>query len=150
MTFEHLMMMHCLPDVFIAGIDIEEVNAFIRELSTKVKVYWETLVNVDLTELDQPLPSQLIETSILKVDDAELLLYYSVTAKQRIKPEWQELNRITDSLLSLINEQKNDDPINIVPPNIHKWTIAPHFSYLLDLLWRENTDSHEYYMLFAV
>ncbi len=55
MTFEHLMIMHCLPDVYIAGIDIDEINTFIRDLSTKVKVYWETLVNVDLSELNQPL-----------------------------------------------------------------------------------------------
>jgi hypothetical protein len=47
-TFEHLMIMHCLPFKYVAGIDIEDINNFIKDLGTKVKVYWETLINVDL------------------------------------------------------------------------------------------------------
>lgn len=90
-----------------------------------------------------------METSILKIDEAELLLFYSHTSPHRHKPEWQSMNQITDKLLYLINEHRCEDAVNVVPPNKHNWSVAPHFSYLLDLNWRDNIDQYEYYMLFV-
>jgi hypothetical protein len=43
-TFEHLMMMQLIPDTYILGIDVEELNFFINKEATKVIVYWESLL----------------------------------------------------------------------------------------------------------
>lgn len=50
-TFEHLMMMQLIPDIYIEGISVYELNQFITKEATKVIVYWEILLSVNLNEL---------------------------------------------------------------------------------------------------
>ena len=77
-TFEHLMMMQALPSCFIPGIDVDGLNDYIRQMATYVKVFWVNLVQeVDISEVLCPSQPQLLDTCIAKVDDLELLYFYS-------------------------------------------------------------------------
>jgi hypothetical protein len=52
-TFEHLMMMQLIPNTYIEGINVQELNQFITREATKVIVYWEILLSVNLGELEK-------------------------------------------------------------------------------------------------
>lgn len=46
------MLMQKIPEEFIEWIDVEQLNKFIEEQAAKVKVYWDQLLNVDISEIE--------------------------------------------------------------------------------------------------
>lgn len=76
-TFEHTMMMQIIPeDEFIQGFDVIELNRFIRQMSSHVFLFWIRLVNIDISEITKGLNPPLINTSLIRIDDLELLYLY--------------------------------------------------------------------------
>lgn len=52
-TFEHMMMMQTIPEKTVKGINIEDLNQFIKDQLPKVKVFWEQLISVDIQEINK-------------------------------------------------------------------------------------------------
>lgn len=52
-VFEHTMLMQEIPQkTSINGIDIQDLNKFIKTMSSHVFIFWVRLLNVDITEVD--------------------------------------------------------------------------------------------------
>ena len=68
MTFEHLMMMQLIPeDEYVQGIDVDELNEFIKQESPKVMIYWKKLVEVDISEIKEFQQPQAITTCLTRI-----------------------------------------------------------------------------------
>lgn len=76
-TFEHMMMMQTIPERFVKGINIEELNQFIKDQLPKVKVFWEQLICVDIQEINKVTSSQLISSCVIRIQDLDLLFSYA-------------------------------------------------------------------------
>jgi hypothetical protein len=76
--FEHMMLMTKIPeDVQVAGYDIAELNKHINVKAGQVYVFWSRLVTVDISEIMTPVRSEVIESSIMKIDDLQLIYFYA-------------------------------------------------------------------------
>jgi hypothetical protein len=50
-VFEHMMLMLRLPDEYVLGFEIDELNKFITQMSSQVLIFWSRLIFVDLSEI---------------------------------------------------------------------------------------------------
>lgn len=50
-VFEHMMLMLRLPDEYVLGFEIDELNRFITQMSSQVLIFWSRLIFVDLSEI---------------------------------------------------------------------------------------------------
>jgi hypothetical protein len=63
--------------VQVAGYDIAELNKHINVKAGQVYVFWSRLVTVDISEIMTPVQSEVIESSIMKIDDLQLIYFYA-------------------------------------------------------------------------
>ena len=71
------MMMQRIPDEKIVdGFSVFQLNDMIKELSPQVFLFWIRLINVDISEIEKLPQESLIQQSIIRVKDLELLYTY--------------------------------------------------------------------------
>jgi hypothetical protein len=46
-----MMLMLRLPDEYVLGFEIDELNKFITQMSSQVLIFWSRLIFVDLSEI---------------------------------------------------------------------------------------------------
>ena len=77
-TFEHVMLLQTMKDVYVEGIDVAQVNQFIRDSVYKVRVIYQKIVDVDLSDLfKMGASTELVDSCVAKIDDLELLFDYT-------------------------------------------------------------------------
>ena len=59
-VFEHMMLMLRMPDTYVEGFDVDELNRFITTMSSQVLIFWSRLIAVDLSETLEPRKPQII------------------------------------------------------------------------------------------
>lgn len=59
-VFEHMMLMLRMPDTYVEGFDVDELNSFITTMSSQVLIFWSRLIAVDLSETLEPRKPQII------------------------------------------------------------------------------------------
>lgn len=76
-TFEHVMMMQKIPDeILVDGFSVFQLNDMIKELAPQVFLFWIRLINIDISEINAIPQESLIQQSIVRVNDLELLYTY--------------------------------------------------------------------------
>lgn len=76
-TFEHIMMMQKIPDEkLVDGFSVFQLNDMIKELAPQVFLFWIRLINIDISEINAIPQESLIQQSIVRVNDLELLYTY--------------------------------------------------------------------------
>lgn len=64
LIFEHTFMLHRVSDRFpVGGFDIPKINSFIEESATQVFVFFNRLINIDISEISKEQSNyQIFET----------------------------------------------------------------------------------------
>ena len=71
------MMMQRIPDEKrVDGFSVFQLNDMIKELAPQVFLFWIRLINVDISEINNIPQESLIQQSVVRVIDIELLYTY--------------------------------------------------------------------------
>ena len=162
----------------VDGFSVFQLNDMIKELAPQVFLFWIRLINVDISEINNIPPESLIQQSIIRVKDIELLYTYCKktyyifkdvpvksddafalkrkffnTVMEKIEKlginiELEEESTLADQIIFESSSEK-DKPA-LVKPNRFFRSMSEYFANHIDL-WNVVPTPHEqfeYYLLF--
>lgn len=70
--------------VLMTSIDVMELNTFIENMSSHVFVFWIRLLSVNLNDIPNELEPSFINTTVMRLDDLELVYLYCSNLKSQV------------------------------------------------------------------
>ena len=129
-------------------------------MSSHVFIFWIRFINIDISEIDKEIKTTPISTSMLRIDDLELLyinclkVYDPKTRKYDAKDDkWKRFDSIMKEMSSELafNQFDDFDPSvekPLIPTNKYNRTLSKHFSQLCGVTPSLLPQPNEFFMLF--
>jgi len=145
MVFEHTLMLQKIPTgQEILGFDLKRINVFIEENKDLVYMYYNRILNVDITHIEVPpvdkigkyeARRQMIETTLVRVDDVKMFVEMSHQIyEKKILSEDTILYSIMKEIVH--KEIKRERGKKILLPSIYDRVTSPYF-HIVSYLKRE-------------